>query len=186
MNWLDQNAIWLVLACVVAAAILAGGWLQTGRRVLVLAAALPILLALALLIVQQLVVTDREQVEATLHEIAGHVRRNDLDAVLRHVDPQSPRVADQARSEFPRYEFDEVTIKRNLEVTVDRRQQPPKAVAEFNVTVLVSEKAGAFQKQRVPRFAVVTFLLRDGKWRVSDYRHFPPTQGMLRRDDGGP
>ncbi len=186
MTWLDQNAIWLVLACVIAAAILVGGWLQTGRRALVAAAALPVLLALAVLLVQQLVVTDREQVEATLHEIAGHVRRNDLDAVLRYVDPQSPRVADQARAEFPRYEFDEVTIKRNLEIAVDRQHQPPKAVAEFNVTVVVSEKSGAFQNQRVPRFAVVTFLLRDGKWRVADYEHHPPTQSMLRRDPGGP
>ena len=182
MNWLDQNAVWLVLLCVVAVGVLAGGWLRTGRRALAFAAIIPILLAVSVLVVQQLVVTDREKVEATLEEIARQVRNNDLDGLLRYVDPQSPDVADRARQELPRYEFDEVIIKRNLEIHVDLNHDPPKAVAEFNVTVVVSEKSGTFQNQRIPRFAIVTFYLRDGRWRLASYEHHPPQEGMRRRD----
>lgn len=182
MNWLDQNAIWLLLICGLSAAILLSGWIQTGRRALAWAAVIPAILAAALLLVQQWVVTDQEQVRKTLSEIARAVERNDVEAVLRYVDPESPQVADLARRELPQYEFGEVSIKRNLEIQVDRERDPPQAIAEFNVTVEVSERSGMLQNQRVPRFASVTFLLRGQRWLVAHYEHHPPQQGMMIRE----
>jgi hypothetical protein len=182
MNWLDQNGMWLVLMCVLGTAILAGGWIQTGRKPLLYATAIPVVLGILILIAKQAIVTEQERVGLALHKIAGAIQQNDVDTVLTFIDPKSQAVIDQARQELPQYDFDEVNIKRNLEVTVFPDRNPPEAVAEFNVTVVVSERSGALQNQRVPRFAVVTFVKRDGQWRVASYEHHPPQQSMMRRD----
>ena len=179
MSGLWESPLTIVIGGLVLIAILGGGWLQTGHRALLYALLAALVLFAALLVTERLVRTEREQLRDTLHEITRDVESNDLERVLRHVHPANPAVRAEAETEFPRYRFHEVRIKRNLKIDIDMQHQPPKAEAEFNVVVVGSDADGLITDQRVPRFVQVTFYKDGDTWKVYSYRHSPPQEGFL-------
>jgi hypothetical protein len=185
MSWLFETPWPAIAIGVLATAMAAGGWLHTGRRALLHAMVAIILLTIGAVVLERWVVTDREQVDATLHEIARLVESNDVDAVLRYAYSGSPAVRAQAAGELPRYRFRNVTIARNLHIQVFPKHVPPRATAEFNVIAQVSLADGSWSDQRVVRFVEVTLYQEaDGQWRVAAYNHYEPLRGL--RDDYSP
>jgi Tfp pilus assembly protein PilE len=188
MNWLLENPVPAIIVGGLTAAMLGGGWLQTGAKWLLYLAITAVILTILAVIMERVVVTDREQVTETLFEIAALVERNQVDEALKYASPKSPRVRAQAASELPLYEFSDVDIKRNLEIELLPDANPPTAIAEFNVSVTLSIRNSAFTNRRIPRFVEVTFYKEeDGQWRVGAYQHFEPTRGFRTEkesDDG--
>jgi hypothetical protein len=135
MTWLWEEPVYIAILGGVTVAFLAFGFMQTRSRALLTATLVAAALTGVLLLVERWVETERERIDATLRRIALDVERNDLDAILSHVYSEADWTRDQARAEFPKYEFTRVDIKRNLEVEVDDSVQPPRAVATFNVRV---------------------------------------------------
>ncbi len=174
MTWLFEQSLPILVMGGIVAAALVTGFLKTGRRLLLAGALGVVVLVAALLIVEQMTVTDRELVEQTLFEIASAVERNDIEGALRHVSPDAPGVA-HARSEFPRIQFKEVDIKPNLEIDVFPETTPPTAEARFNVVVTANVGLG---DNRYPRYVEVTFIKEGDRWVVHDYSHYEPTRGM--------
>lgn len=156
-------------------------WLQTGRRSILYVLISILVLMFAGIGIARYVVTDREAVTAALHEIAEAVERNDMPEVLRLIHPDAPSVRAQALGELPRYEFHEVKIKSNLEVTFDKSDDPTEAVAKFNVLVVGSERNGLVKNRRVPIYCTVTFRKYEDSWRLFAYQHSDPREGLLRR-----
>jgi hypothetical protein len=166
-------------------AILASGWLQTGRQSLLYAMLAAIVLTLAAVGVERLVVSDREQVDMTLHEIARLVEGNDISHALEYVHSAKQAVRAEAAYELPRYKFQQVSIAHNLEIQVEPRHLPPKATAAFNAIVKLGFADGSWSDQTVVRFVRVTFLQEtDGRWRVAGYEHHDPRQGLLDENPG--
>ena len=163
-----------------ATAIVASGWLQTGRQALLYAMLAIIVLTIAAVAVERLVVTDRERVDMTLHEIARLVEQNDVNGALQYAHSGRAAVRAQAAAELPRYKFQKVTIAQNLEIKVDPKHIPPKATAEFNVIVKLGFADGSWSDQTVVRFVQVTFYQEaNGEWRVADYEHAEPRRGLV-------
>ena len=79
MTWLFENPVPAVLIGGFSLAILIGGWLKTGWRSLIVAMVAVIALTVGLVVLERYVVTDREQVDLTLRDIAALVERNDID-----------------------------------------------------------------------------------------------------------
>lgn len=186
MTWFfEASPVWIIVLGLLLAAMLVGGWIQTGQKALLYAAGAAVVLTSLLLLAERMVETDREQVERTLHEIARDVERNDLQAVLRHIYSGAPEIRDRAASEFPNYTFKEVRITRLRKIDVVPKHLPPKAVAEFNVVVVGSDRQGLLNDQQVPRFVVVTFYQEsDGRWAVADYQHYDPQEGFKKSPAG--
>ena len=182
MTWLFENPVPTVLIGVLSLAILIGGWLKTGWRSLIVAMVAVIALTVGLVVLERYVVTDREQVDLTLREIAALVERNDIDGALKHVHSSGQRIRDAASGELRGYKFSKVSITSTPEIKLSPAHNPTQAVAEFNVVVVVSDAAGGLSDVRAPRFVSVTFLKEDGQWRVSDYKHDEPTAGMRNRN----
>lgn len=183
MTWLFENPYPALLAGGITAVSLGFGWVQTGRRWPLNAMIVVLVLTFAALLLERSVVTDREKITATLHRIAALLERNAIDDALEYAHSGSPEVRDQAQNELPRYEFFDVKIKRNLKIDVSPEHVPPKAVAEFNVTVVASTRDGSLNNIRAPRFVKVVFLLdNDGTWRVAEYDHYDPRRGFMERD----
>jgi len=180
MAWIFEQPVFILVIGLSTVVILGWLWLQTGRKIFVIAVAAAAVLTTLGMLVERNVRTDREQIEATLHEIARAVERNDLQAVLDRVDPQAARIRQVASAELPRYEFEAVKIKPNLKITV-RDDDPLAAEAEFNVVVIASG-GGLAKQQRVPRFVVVEFRKVDDRWLAVSYRHSDPRDGFKRRD----
>jgi hypothetical protein len=180
MTVLLENPVPAMIIGGLTAAFLGGGWLHTGRKWLLVAMVVVILLTVGAVLLEQAVVTDREQITATLHRIAALVEQNDVDAAIAYAYSGTPEVRSAAEAELNRYEFSDVDIKKNLEIFVYPQENPPRAQAEFNVTAQISTRGGQFQisDRRIPRFVEVTFYQEDdGAWRVGGYAHYEPTRG---------
>jgi len=178
MNILFEQPGTILFIGVIAEAIAIGGVVKTGRREpLIAAIVIPVLLVL-LLGMERFVVTDEEQVRGTIHALARDVERNDLPAVLEHLSKEFPEGRKRAQVEFPRYRFDEVSVKNNLEVEVFPDNMPPKATATFNVTVVASDRGGMITNQKVARFVELTLYKEDDAWKVGAYDHRDPMEGM--------
>lgn len=166
---------------VITAIVLGFLWLQTGRRqVLYLLIAALVFMVLGMGIARY-VVTEREAIDVALHEAAAAVERNDLPALMNLIHPAAQAVRDQAQAELPRYDFHEVKIKSNLEVTFDKPVEPTEAVAKFNVLVVGSQRSGLIKHRRVPRYCIVTFRKFENSWRLFAYQHADAREGLLQR-----
>lgn len=183
MTWLMESPLPAVLIGGLTTAILVSGWLRTGKQWILYLTIPVILLAVGAVFLERAVITDREQVKATLYEIAELVERNEIDAAFKYAYSGTPEVRSEADGELPLYEFREVSIRRNLEIKVFPEHIPPKATAEFNVLVVFGPKGQFVGESRILRFVVVTFLQEEtGEWRVSDYEHSPPTDAFRTED----
>lgn len=180
MNWVLEQPLFIAAIGLVTCILLGGHWLQTGRKSLAAALALAVVLTGGLIVVERAVETDREQVEQTLRQIAKDLQRNDLSSLLEHVHPGAATIRDRVETEFPRYTFDRVSIKPNLEIKLSAGEPPGEAVAEFNVVAVVSDSSGLLNSRRLARFVVLTLHRHTDSWKVVEYEHHAPQVGYQR------
>lgn len=180
MTWLVEQPLKILLLGGLTAVTLAYAWAHLRYRWLLHACLGVAALTIGLLLLERLVETEPERIRATLRQIARDVERNDLETILSHVYSGAPQTLAQARSEFPRYEFERVSIKPNIEITLDPTAQPPAARVTFNVRVDVVELSSGI-RYTPARFVVVTMRKEGGQWKVAEYSHDDVLQG-LRRD----
>ena len=132
ITWFTENPAPILIAGIVVLLALGGIFLKSGRGILLFAmAGVAGFMALAVLI-DHLVVTDREQVANTIYEMAAAAPRNDLNAVIDHIDPQAGEVRGEARRWIGQVRLDSVSISA-MDVTVDHATSPLQATAEFRV-----------------------------------------------------
>jgi hypothetical protein len=182
MTWVVEEPLYIAILGVVTLAFLGFAWMQTGYRALLHAAIGTAALTAGMLLLEYMVDTESERIEATLHRIARDVERNDLDAIYSHVYSGAPDTLALARREFPRYSFQRVNIKRNVEIVLDETANPPAAHVTFNVTVDVTELASGID-YHVPRFVQVTLRREGGEWKVAQYSHDEPQASLRIRID---
>jgi len=180
MTWLTENPFPILLIGSLTTAILVGGWLRTGSKWVLGGAIVAIAITVGLVLAERWIVTDREQVSRTLHEIATAVERNDVEAALTYAYSGAPDVRAHADAELRQYRFSEVNIKRNLQIEVFPNRDPPLATAEFNVIVVLTTRDGLVGTRRIPRYVEMTFYKEDdGRWGVGGYEHFDPRRGFM-------
>ena len=122
----------ILIAGTVVLLALGGIFLKSGRGILLFAmAGVAGFMALAVLI-DHLVVTDREQVANVIYEMAAAAERNDLNAVIDHIDPAAGEVSGEARRWIGQVRLDLVSISA-MDVKIDRTTSPLQATAEFRV-----------------------------------------------------
>ena len=183
MTSLMETPLPAILMGGLMAAMLGSGWLRTGKQWLLYLMIGVILLTVGAVFLERAVITDREQVAATLHEIADLVERNEIDAALEYAHSSWPEVRSQATGELPPYVFREVSIRRNLKIEVFPEHIPPEATAEFNVLVVFGTRDHFVEETRALRFVKVTFLKEEtGEWRVADYEHYPAMDAFRVED----
>ena len=185
MRFLLEQPLPIFLTGMLATIILAVAWARSGSKKLIFAIGGVIGLTVLLLIVEKAVVTDSEAVEKTIRRIAAAVERGDWESAFEYIHSGSPEIRTRAESELPSYQIRDVNIKRNLTIEIFSDEDPPRAVAEFNVTVVLGSDDDniqeIFENRRIPRFVRITFLKESDKWRLSDYDHFQPQRGMQRK-----
>ena len=115
MTVLFENPMPVILFGIIAEAVLGIALLRTGRGVLLWAMGGVLALLLVGVGLEWLVVTEGEQVEATLEDVAAAVGANDQPGVLRHVDPSAAETRRLINWGFGRVDFTEAKIT-HLEV----------------------------------------------------------------------
>jgi hypothetical protein len=168
----------IVFVGLVTLAILFGGLVQTRRGLFIYLLIGAAALFTGLVVIEQLVVTHRERVENTIHEIARALEDNDVSAVERRISRTAPKIKKDANYYLRIYKIEQVKVKPNLTVVTHLDRDPPTATATFNAVIVGGDRAGQVQHQRWPQYFVVEFVLEDGVWRVYDYERRKPQAGF--------
>jgi hypothetical protein len=166
MTWLYENPWPTIVAGGVAELALIANLYVTGRLRTVVWMLVVAAIAGGLLLFEHYTVTDREQIEANLQEIASALERGDSKTVLAHISPTAKQnTIDRARYAVS-LRATEVRINSDLTIDVRENADPPQAVASGTVTV-----SGSLRGYTGTAPLQVTVYLRksDGKWLIYDH-----------------
>ena len=179
MQTLVENPLPILAMGGISVAILISGLLKTGRTSLVYAIALVILLTVGLVFVERAVVTTREEIAATLQQIAADLESGNATVITSHIANDADQLRRRAERILPDAVFHQVKIKRNVEISAREQAGLAEALtASFNAVVVVSERDGFGDRHHVPSFFVVEFVRQDGCWKVRDYDRRDPREGI--------
>jgi hypothetical protein len=174
-DFLLENPVVIGLAGLLLAIAAGVVWIQTGSRAAAVVAAATALVTVVLVYVSLRTETDREQIQRTIDEVAEALADNDFPRVYSYIHSGAVPAVQRARTELPNYQFLDARLTRLRSIVVDRRSNPPTAIAEFNVAL---ELAAQGQKIPIRRLVKVYFGLENERWLVRDYEHFEPLAGI--------
>ena len=126
-----ENSLPLVLACVALAAISIYAWLKTQTSPWIIIAALAACTALAAIVADRLIETDREHIEALFPRLAAAAERQDMKTILASLDPELRPLRADAEKVLKQVKPTEVAITK-LDVTLD---SPEAATVDMIVRV---------------------------------------------------
>jgi hypothetical protein len=183
MTWLYEQPLIVVFLGVALILSLGAAWSASGRKELLYAVAAVLVLVIAGLIIERMVITDREAIRATLQQIARDLQTNNRRAVVRHVYSGAPQLKQKAEAELPNYEFTECRITKINKLDVDASAEPRSAIIEFNIIA-----SGTFNHldnvvtTTVPRWIKLQMLReKDGRWTVESYEHDDPQRMIMNQ-----
>lgn len=138
------------------------------------------ILTIALIAVEQWIVTDREQLNMTVRDMARAVRRNNLDELLAHVSTSARgpvgATRNRIRSEMPDYYF---RACRLGPVDIELEPGGDKAKVTF-VAIVDVDASRRYGYDGVARRRVFLDFEKDadGEWKVTFFDHADPATGL--------
>lgn len=186
MSWLFDQPLYIVLCGIAVLVPLAVLWISSGRKELLYILGVGLVILAALLVVERLVVSDREAIDQAIHRLARAVEKNDVPGATGFFHSSAAALKRKAQAEMPNYRFTRCQITQVHKIEVASSVQPPTAVVEFNVVVGGSFKlagAGEYSTDNAGRWIQLQMRKEPtGEWRVTDYDHREPTAGYFDRD----
>ena len=182
MSWLFEDPTTLIVAGLLIEGLLVVALVKSGRGLLILAmVGVLILMGLGLL-VERLVVTEREQIEATLDGVTTALEANDVEGVLRYIDPAASGMRSSVRAALAGAHITDARIY-DLEVEMDHLSNPPTAQAEFTGRVKGNYRgeAPAGGEGILLRKFTVDFRREGDRWLITAYQDRGAIGG--RRED---
>ncbi|MBN2023247.1 MAG: hypothetical protein JW809_10700 [Pirellulales bacterium] len=157
-------------------AIVALGAAFLGSRRVVFLAGIGAALAVVLLgvLVERLVVTEREEVENTLQDLAEALSADnaDLDAkiarVLGFLAPSAVQTRAHAEWALQRYTVKTATVT-NLKVTINHLTSPPSAECEFKGLITVADRTGLIPERPHPVHFTAKFRRHGDRWLLMEH-----------------
>lgn len=129
-----ESSLPLVLGSLALTAIAIFAWLNTQARPWLAIAILAACTALAAIVSDFLVETDREHIQAMFPLLAAAAERGDIDTILASLDPELRPLRADAEKVLKQVRPTEVMITK-LDVTVDSKKSLPAATADMIVRV---------------------------------------------------
>jgi hypothetical protein len=184
MTWLLEQPLVIILLGVGLILALGAAWSASGRQELLYAAGAALALLVAGLVIERVVVTDREAIRRTLQEIARDVKNNNHRALVQHIHASAAQLRQKADAELPNYRFTECRVTKIHKIEVDGSAEPHSAVVEFNIIAAGTFKVSGLGElsETVPRWVKLQMLReKDGRWTVADYEHDSPERMIMER-----
>lgn len=173
MTWLMESpwpALWIGLILEVLLAI---ALVRTGRGAIIGAMVLVLALSGGLIFLERVVVTEREEVENTLDDIAAAVEANDVQKVLAAFSPKCPRV-NEVRSTLSRVKVRAANVGGDFEVTFNRLTSPPSAKTRFTGYIDAHDNKGEIPYEHIIRKFQVTLQKQGDRWLIADFSDADP------------
>ena len=159
---------WICLG-IVAEAALAAMLVTLRRRALIWAMLGVLALTIAGVVVERMVVTERERVEAAMEGLVASLNANDLNKLLSdYIAPDAMRTRGRASWALGRIQIQRANY-HNLRVTINRLTSPITADVQFDGVVDYRDRMGEFPYSHYAAHFSVELELRDGRWLVTDH-----------------
>ncbi|MFZ5831296.1 MAG: hypothetical protein ACOY3P_14490 [Planctomycetota bacterium] len=143
-------------------------YVRTGRPIFVLVMAGVLLATVLGVVVERVVVTDRERLEQTIDEAAMAVVSNDYDRLASFIAPDATHLQQLARWGFSQAEFSQVRIT-DQQITIDRAADPLTAQAKIFGVFYFKHRSGQWPYDKYPANGTIFFRLENDRWLATDY-----------------
>ena len=167
MNWLLESPWPILIGGLGVELVLVVALVPHGRAALLAAISAVAVLTGVLVVVERMVVTETEQVEATLDELSAALVANELPAVLNFIAPSAADVRALAQSNLPQVKITDARIGGDLEVKVDERAVPHTALASFSGVFSFKLVRGASPYDKIVRRFRVKFVKQQDRWLIT-------------------
>ena len=184
MTTLLENPIPILLVGILVEAVLGVIFMNNRRGIVLLPMAGVLVFVLLGVLLEWVVVTEREEVEATLDGLAAAIEANDLERALSYVSPKvasAEKTRRRARWAMNRFEVREAKI-RNLEIKINRLTSPPSAKATFNGILSLTDRKGEYPYNTHPIGFTVEFRKEGDRWLLTKHTESVPQLGS--RNEG--
>ena len=168
MTALLEDPTPIILFGIVAEAVLGVILLRTGRAVLLWAMAGVLVLVLAGIGLEQLMETDREQVEATLDRAVAAVAANDRDGLLVHIHSSASEARRLVNWGFGQANFTDAKITHVEILPINYLINPPRAEVRINGIVDFKLRRGETPYPRRPINMTLKLQRESDRWLIID------------------
>jgi hypothetical protein len=179
MTILFENPWWIIFIGAIIEAVLGIVLFRTGRGVLLWVMLGVLALTLLGVLIERLVVTERERVEMTLDGITAALEANDLNRVLSYVSPDATQTRRRATWAMGRIEVQSARIY-NLEISINRLTSPPTAKAAFFGHLSYRDRQGEIPYNNYGSKFVVDLRKQGEVWVVTGHVEQQATEGKDR------
>lgn len=170
MSWLFEDPTMLIASGVLIEALLAVALVKSGRAALLLAMAGVLVLVLGGVFVERMVVTEREQIEATLDGVSHELEANNIEGVLSWIDPASEGMREDVRARLSQARISEVRVF-DLNVNINHYVTPPTAQADFTGRIRGRYRGeGGGGDGMLLRRLTVDFRQAGDRWLITGYQ----------------
>jgi hypothetical protein len=170
MTALVENPMpWILFGILVEAA-LAIALFTTQRGALLFVMIGVLLFVLGGLVLERLVVTERERVEATIETVRAALERNDFDTVLQWVSEKANHTRSEAMRASREVEFIRIKVTDMAIDPINELTSPPTAKAHFTSVITVRGKSLSFDAVTRPIQFHLTFRREGDRWVVAEHK----------------
>lgn len=172
----DPTAI-LVLG-IIAEAVLAAMLVSSRRGVLLWPMGGVLALVVLGVVLERLIVTERERVEAALHGAAAAMEANDRQRTASFIARSASEWLRRALYYMDRVKFHQIRL-RGVEITINELTSPPTAEATFFGTAHYEDRQGEYPYGTYQSRFRVTLIREGGDWKVKDVEgdYLKPIEG---------
>jgi flagellar motor component MotA len=169
MTYFTEDSMWMIFLGVAVIAVLGAVLFRTGRGYALWAMIGVAVLVVVGVTVEKLIVTEKEEVENTLDDIAAAMEANDLQKLLTYIAPSDKTSRIQATWAMDRCEIRSASILQ-LDVTVNRLTSPHTAQARFVGIIRYHDRKGQSPYGTHKSTFTVSFEKQGGRWIVTGYK----------------
>jgi hypothetical protein len=173
VTWFTEDPTTLLIAGGITLVVLLGFFFKTGRGVLLLAMAGVAGLMLLAVVIDRIIVTDREAVENIIYKCAALAEENRLNELKEFISPTATAVRREADQWIGRAKLEAVYITA-MRVDLNRQANPPAAQAVLHVIA-----RGSLNDRNMPvaggynGTVTVDFEKQGDRWWVNGVQHEP-------------
>jgi hypothetical protein len=172
-----ESAMPVLFGGVVVEAILAVVFFNDRRVIWLLPMIGVALLILLGIVVERVVVTPREEVEATIDEVADSLAANDIQRALGHISPTATQTRSRAEWGLDRFEVSKTKIT-GLTININELTSPPTATAEFKGFITIArDKKGEIPSRTYVVAFTAEFERHGDRWLIAEHTEDTPNIG---------
>jgi hypothetical protein len=183
MTILLENPLPILFFGILVETILAACLVHTRRGILIVPMIGVLLVVAGGVLLERLVVTERERIEATLDGAVDALNHNDLARVLEYLSSQANYTRERATYALGRIEFTSVSI-HSVEITINQLTDPPTAEARFNGVAYFHDRQGQSPYEHYAARFIVQLELENDRWMITDHIE-QDMRGPWRREARG-